>query len=129
MSRTDPRSVAALRLVLAVAAWLGLLATLRFGFMEIEAKNDPCLLDATGLACRARALLGLAIHLQILGTAALAAALAAQLPLAGLRRPLAYLALFAALLALVLYNVRYGAPAAVLAMLALADSGALREGG
>ena len=35
--------------------------------------------------------------------------------------------LFAALLALVLYNVRYGAPAAVVALLALADMGALRR--
>ena len=32
-----------------------------------------------------------------------------------------------ALIALVLYNVRYGAPAAVVALLALADMGALRR--
>ena len=127
MSGSSSSSIAALRLVLAVAAWLGALAALRFGFMEIEAKDDPCLLDATALACRARAMLGFAIHLQIFGTAALATALAAQLPFTRLRRPLAYLALFSALLALVLYNVRFGALAAVLAMLALADTGALRE--
>jgi len=67
--------------------------------------------------------IGMSIHLQLFGTAALVLALAAHLRLGRLKRALALAGLFAALLALVLYNVRYGAPAAVIALLALADLG------
>lgn len=107
----------------ACAAWLALLYAFRFGFMEIEAEADPCLNDPLGALCRARAVIGMSIHLQLFGTAALVLALAAHLRLGRLKRALALAGLFAALLALVLYNVRYGAPAAVIALLALADLG------
>ena len=102
----------------ACAAWLALLYAFRFGFMEIEAEADPCLNDPLGALCRARAVIGMSIHLQLFGTAALVLALAAHLRLGRFRRALALAGLFAALLALVLYNVRYGAPAAVVALLA-----------
>jgi hypothetical protein len=112
-------------LVLAAAAWLAALAVLRFGFMEIPAEDDPCLAAPEGAACRLRAGIGLAIHLHVLGSAALVAALAAHLRLGAARDALALLGLFAALLALMLYNPARGAPAAVIALLALADRGLL----
>jgi len=115
------------RLAAACAAWLALLYAFRFGFMEIEAEADPCLSDPLGSLCRARAALGMSIHLQWFGSAALVLALLAHLRLGRARRAVATAALFAALLALVLYNVRYGAPAAVIALLALADTGLLRR--
>ena len=110
-------------LAAACAAWLVLLYAFRFGFMEIEAEADPCLSDPLGGLCRVRAMLGLSIHLQLFGTAALVLALLANLRLGRWRRIVAIAGLFAALLALVLYNVRYGAPAAVIALIALADVG------
>ena len=113
------------RLAAACAAWLALLYAFRFGFMEIEAEADPCLNDPLGSLCRVRAVLGMSIHLQWFGAAALVLALLAHLRLGRARRAVATAALFAALLALVLYNVRYGAPAAVIALIALADLGAL----
>lgn len=116
-------------LAAACAAWLALLYALRFGFMEIEAEADPCLSDPLGGLCRVRAMLGLSIHLQLFGTAALVLALLANLRLGRWRRAVAIAGLFAALLALVLYNVRYGAPAAVIALLALADLGLFRSAG
>lgn len=109
------------RLALACAAWLSLLYAFRFGFMEIEAEADPCLSDPLGTLCRARAAIGMSIHLQLFGTLAIVLALAAHLRLGRWRHGLALAGLFAALLALVLYNVRYGAPAAVIALLALAE--------
>ena len=113
-------------LVAACAAWLALLYAFRFGFMEIEAEADPCLSDPLGGLCRVRAMLGLCIHLQLFGTAALVLALLANLRLGRVRRAVAIAALFVALLALVLYNVRYGAPAVVIAVIALADLGLFR---
>ena len=61
-------------------------------------------------------------------TALVLAALAWLVPVPR-RRPLASAALLVALPALVFYNVRFGAPAAVLALLALADAGLLRPAG
>ena len=111
----------------ALAAWLLALGALRFGFMEIELRDDPCLRDATLTPCRLRAALGLAIHFQWFATTAIVLALGAHLRIGRVRAPLAIAALFAALLALVLYNVRLGAPAAVIALLAMADTGVLRD--
>jgi hypothetical protein len=107
------------------AAWLALLYAFRFGFMEIEAESDPCLSDPLGALCRARAVIGMSIHLQLFGSAALVLALLANLRLGRVRRAVAIAGLFAALLALVMYNVRYGAPAVVIAVIALADLGFL----
>ena len=120
-TRAGRRTLVAL--AAACAAWLVLLYAFRFGFMEIEAEADPCLSDPLGGLCRVRAMLGLCIHLQLFGTAALVLALLANLRLGGVRRAVAIAGLFAALLALVLYNVRYGAPAVVIALIALADVG------
>jgi hypothetical protein len=100
--------------------WLCALYAFRFQVMEIEPEADPCLFDPPGASCRLRAAIGLCIHLQIFGTVALLLGLGAHLARGATGRALAHLALFAALLALVLYNVRYGAPAAVAAVLALA---------
>jgi hypothetical protein len=66
------------------------------------------------------------IHFQAFGITALALAAVAWLLPAPRRRRLAAVALLAALPALVLYNVRFGAPATVLALLALADAGVFR---
>lgn len=115
-------------LALATAAWLGALYALRFGWVEIPAEADPCLRTLRSPACRVRASFGLLVHLQLFGTAAIVLALAAHLRLGRWRLPCALLALWFALLALVLYNVHYGAPAAVLAVLALADLGVFRDG-
>ena len=114
-------------LVLATASWLALLYALRFGWVEISAEADPCLRDPQSAACGLRAGFGLLVHLQIFGTAAIVFALAAHLRLGRWRYPCALVALWLALLALVLYNVSWGAPAAVIALLALADQGALGE--
>ena len=81
----------------ACAAWLALLYAFRFGFMEIEAEADPCLNDPLGEMFRARAVIGMSIHLQLFGTAALVLALAAHLRLGRFRRALALAGLFASL--------------------------------
>jgi hypothetical protein len=113
-------------LLLAASLWLLLLYAFRFGVMEVEPAMDPCLAIPPGPLCSARASLGAGIHFQVFGLAALALALLAWLPVDRLRRGLAATALFVALAALVLYNVRYGAPAAVLALLALVESPSAR---
>lgn len=128
MATERARRARGIALALGTALWLAALATLRFGFMEIAVERDPCLRDAGGAACRLRAAIGLAIHLRLFGSAALAVALAAHLPLGAARRPLAVLGLLAALMALVLYNPGLGAPAAVIAVIALADQGMLPRG-
>ena len=119
-----------LRCALAAAAclWLAVLYGIRFGLMEIEPAADPCLGAPDGLLCRGRAALGLMIHFQAFGLAALAVAALSWLAPAPRRRWLATIALLVALPALVLYNVRFGAPATVLALLALADAGVFRKG-
>lgn len=104
----------------ALLLWLLALYAFRFQVMEIEPEADPCLFDPPGASCRLRAAIGFCIHLQIFGTLALLLGLCAHLARGATGRALAHIALFAALLALVLYNVRYGAPAAVAAVLALA---------
>ena len=119
-----PRSTRTrLLLPAAIALWLGVLYGVRFGLMEIEPATDPCLGDPDGLPCRGRAALGLAIHFQAFGIAALVIAALAWLVPAPRRPWAAGIALLVALPALVLYNVRFGAPATVLALLALADAG------
>lgn len=105
-------------LAAALATWTALLYALRFGLLEVAPDADPCLADANALACRWRATLGLAIHFQIFGWTALGCSLLAWAVSPVRRQRLATVALFLALIALVLYNVRYGAPAAVLALLA-----------
>lgn len=107
-------------LLVGLCAWLGVLYLFRFQVMEIAPEADPCLFDAGGSACRIRAAIGFCIHLQLFGSVALLLGLLAHLARGATGRILAYLALYAALLALVLYNVRYGAPAAIAAVLALA---------
>ena len=77
-------------LVAACAAWLALLYAFRFGFMEIEAEADPCLSDPLGALCRVRAVIGMSIHLQLFGTAALVLALLANLRLGRVRRAVAH---------------------------------------
>jgi hypothetical protein len=123
---TGRRAVAAL--LVACAVWLALLYAFRSGFMEIEAEADPCFSDPLGGLCRVHKMLDLCIYeLQLFGTAALELALLASLRLPRRwRRPLALAALFTALLALMLHNARYGAPAAVIALIALADLGVFR---
>jgi hypothetical protein len=120
----DPRDL--LRLAGVIILFLITLYAIRFGLMEVEPEADPCLAAPAGLMCRGRSALGLAIHFQAFGIAALLlAALAWLVPTP--RRPwAASAALLVALPALVLYNVRFGAPATVLALLALADAGAFR---
>jgi hypothetical protein len=110
----------------AIVLWLAVLYGIRFGLMEVEPAADPCLGAPDGLLCRGRAALGLTIHFQAFGITALAMAALAWLVPAPRRSWLATAALLVALPALVLYNVRFGAPAAVVALLALADAGALR---
>lgn len=107
-----------LALAAALAVWTALLYALRFGLLEVAPDADPCLADASALDCRWRATLGLAIHFQVFGWAALGCSLLAWALPPAKRQRLATVALFLALIALVLYNVRYGAPAAVLALLA-----------
>ena len=99
-------------------AWAALLYAIRFGMLEIPPETDPCLADALGASCRWRTALGLAIHWQVFGWLALGSALGVWLLPTRLRHTGAAVVGFLAVLALVLYNVRYGAPAAVLALLA-----------
>jgi hypothetical protein len=115
-----------LLLLLATSAWLAVLYGIRFGLLESTPEADPCLAAPAGLPCRGRALFWLASYREVFGITALAlAALVWVLP-ARWRLPLAIAALFVALSALVFYNARFGAPAAVLGLLALADAGLLR---
>jgi hypothetical protein len=124
MQPTSTRTT--LLLPAAIGLWLAALYAIRFGLLEIGPEADPCLGAPAGLLCRGRAALGLAIHFQAFGVAALALAALAWLVPTQRRRMLATLALLVALPALVLYNVRFGAPATVLALLALADAGVFR---
>jgi hypothetical protein len=98
--------------------WLAVLYGIRLGLMESAPEADPCL-----------AAFWLASHFQVFGITALVLAALAWLVPVPRRRPLASAALLVALPALVFYNVRFGAPAAVLALLALADAGLLRPAG
>lgn len=117
-------------LLLATAcAWLVLLYGLRFGLMEVEPAADPCLDSPAGLPCRLRSALGLAIHFEVFGMVALATTGLAWLAPVPWRRGFAAAGLLLGLVALVLYNVRFGAPAVVLALLVLADAGTFRPGG
>ncbi len=106
---------------LIAAAWIALLFSIRHHWIEIGTEADPCLRDPGGTACSARALFGLFVHMQLFGTVAIVSALCAHLLPTRWRHPCALLALSLALLALVFYNARFGAPAAVIALLALAD--------
>jgi hypothetical protein len=108
----------ALALAAALASWTALLCALRFGVLEVSPDADPCLADATALACRWRAMLGTTIHFEVFGIIALSCSVLGWLLPASTRRRCATATLFLAATALVLYNVRYGAPAAVLALLA-----------
>jgi hypothetical protein len=103
----------------ALLAWLTACYALRFGFMEVEAAADGCFRDPTAWRCELRAWLGKLIHFQRFGITALLLALAAVPASGRLRECLALLSLFAAAVALVLYNVAMGAPAAVFALLLL----------
>ncbi len=109
--------------------WLAVLYGIRLGLMESAPEADPCLAAPGGLLCRGRAAFWLASHFQVFGITALVLAALAWLVPVPRRRPLASAALLVALPALVFYNVRFGAPAAVLALLALADAGLLRPAG
>jgi hypothetical protein len=121
-----PAATPLLRRLVTILAWLAVLYAIRFGLMEIEPAADPCLAAPGGLLCQGRAALGFAIHFQAFGITALALAVPAFIGRGRWRNRLASAALFVAVAALVLYNLRYGAPAAVLALLALADAGTLR---
>jgi hypothetical protein len=110
-------------LLLAAAAWVAVLYGVRFGLLESAPEADPCLGAPGGLLCRARAGLWLTSHREAFGSVAMVLAALVWVVPAGRRRPLAITALLAGLSALVLYNVRFGAPATVLALLALADAG------
>lgn len=105
----------------ALLLWLGACYVLRFGLMESRAAADLCLLDATAFSCLLRAELGRWIYLQYFGIAALLLVLVANFSRGRTRFFLAAAGLFAAIAALVLYNVNFGAPAAVFALLTLAD--------
>lgn len=121
-----PGTRTTLLLPAAACLWLAVLYGIRFGVMEIEPAADPCLGAPDGLLCRGRAALGLMIHFQAFGLTALAVAALTWLAPGPRRRWLACIALLVALPALVLYNARFGAPATVLALLALADAGVFR---
>ena len=105
----------------ALALWLGACYVLRFELMESREVADFCLLDATAFSCLLRAELGGWIYLQYFGIAALLLVLAANFARGRARFFLAASGLFVATAALVLYNVNLGAPAAVFALLTLAD--------
>jgi hypothetical protein len=115
-------------LPVAAAALLGLAIPygIRIGVMEVPPEADRCLGAPDGLACGVRAALWVASHFQAFGLAALALACVAWLVPPPRRQWPALVALLAALAALVLYNARFGAPATVLALLALADVGVFR---
>ncbi|MBP8926905.1 MAG: hypothetical protein KBG75_13680, partial [Pseudomonadales bacterium] len=102
-------------------SWLAACYVLRFELMESRAAADFCLLDATALSCLLRAQLGRWIYLQYFGIAALLLVLAANCVRGRMRFFLAAAGLCVAIAALVLYNVNFGAPAAVFALLTLAD--------
>ncbi len=112
---------------IALLCWFAALYALRYGYFEIRPEDDPCLNAPESLACAVRATLGTTIHWQVFGLGGLVAAVCA-LPLRGApRRWLATTALFVSAAALVLYNARYGAPAAALAVVALASEASIRE--
>jgi hypothetical protein len=117
-------------LLLPAAALAGLAVPygIRTGLMEVAPEADRCLGAPDGLVCGIRAALWVASHFQAFGLAALALACLAWLVPAPRRQGPALAALLAALAALVLYNARFGAPATVLALLALADAGVFRPG-
>jgi hypothetical protein len=114
-------------LLLAAALWLAALYGIRFGLMESAPEADPCLAAPAGLLCRGRAVFWLASHREAFGITALVLAVLVWVAPARRRLPLAIAALLVALSALVFYNVRFGAPATVLVLLALADAGLLRS--
>lgn len=112
---------------LVAGIWLAVLYALRFSWMEIPADRDVCLHDAFVIACRLRAAFGLLVHLQLPGIAAIALALGSPFCGTRWRYPCAIAAFALALVALVLYNASWGAPAAVIALLILADQGVFRN--
>jgi hypothetical protein len=117
-----------LRLAAAALPGLAVPYAIRIGLMEVPPEADRCLDAPDGMACGIRAALWFATHFQAFGLAALALACLAWLVPAPRRQWPALAALLAALAALVLYNARFGAPATVLALLALADAGVFRPG-
>ena len=106
--------------VAGTACWIALLYGLRFGYFEIEPAADPCFQDPGGLACSIRGALGMSIHWQIFGFGSLGLGVLGLALHGKLRRLCATAALLISAAALVLYNARYGAPGAVIALLALA---------
>lgn len=127
----DPAGADTSRLLktgLALAAWLLALYTLRYGYFEISPEDDPCLRDPASSACAVRATLGTAIHWQVFGLGGLLAAAAGLLMRGAPGRWLSLAGLFFSAAALVLYNSRYGAPAAALSVVALVGEGPRRNG-
>lgn len=107
---------------LCLILWLLALYALRYGYFEISPEADPCLNDPQSTACAVRSALGTIIHHQAFGLGGLAAAVCALFLRGNPRRWLGRAGLLIAAAALVLYNSRYGAPAAALSVVALVEA-------
>ncbi len=116
-ARSNQRAI----LCSALLLWLAACYVLRFQLMESRAAAEFCLLDASAFSCLLRAETGRWIYLQYFGIVALLLVLAANIARGRARLFLGAAGLFVATAALVLYNVNFGAPAAVFSLLTLAD--------
>lgn len=123
----DQERARLVRTGICLVGWFAVLYALRYGYFEISPEADPCLRDIHSTACSVRATLGTTIHWQIFGLGSLGAACIALLVRGVPRRWLATTGLFVAAAALVLYNSRYGAPAAALSVVALVGAESARD--
>ncbi len=102
-----------------LAVWLGAFYYIRFALMENPHWVAVCDDKTIGIACSARAALGLAIHFQVLARCALLLALPAFFLRGNRGRKLAWASLFLAAPALALYTVTLAVFAGLIAGLRL----------
>lgn len=114
-----PASRPVLALLLCLPLWLAASYAVRYGLMEEARWVGLCAAPTQYWQCQARAMLGLAIHYQLIAWAGLGLALTSQFFAGRAGRWLALLALLFGLPALVLYTASIAVFAVVLAGLRL----------
>ncbi|WP_268800110.1 hypothetical protein [Pseudomonas huanghezhanensis] len=119
MSRRLPLIV----LCVVLAVWLALSYGLRYGLMEDVQWVGICTDEAMNWECELRANLGLLIHFQVFGWAALIASVVAFVIPHRTGRALAVVGLLLGILALVLYTASLAVFAVVIAGLRLVRAG------
>ncbi|MEQ7917552.1 hypothetical protein ABQX22_00025 [Xanthomonas sp. WHRI 1810A] len=113
------RRVPLVLLCVALAVWLAISYGLRYGLMEDVQWVGLCTDEAVRWECQVRANLGLLIHFQVFGWAALIASAVAFLVPHRAGRVLAFVGLLLGILALVLYTASLAVFAVVIAGLRL----------